>query len=100
MQFRGVLLALTLSLLAAPAFAVHSGQDATASSTQSVGAQKAWGKPNINAGSNQSITNESAFPQGKNAVKIVPEKVISTPTRPKKTICVGADCGCTSAKSH
>ncbi len=57
-------------------------------------------RTNINPRSARTGASQDAFPQGKNAFKPMQTRTIAGANKPKKTVCVGNDCGCTSGKNR
>lgn len=57
-------------------------------------------RTNINTRSSQPSVSQSDYPKGKNAHKPQSVKTVGAVSAPKKTVCVGSECGCMSGKHH
>jgi hypothetical protein len=96
MRILGVLVALALLAAGMPACADPGLND----DSPSVYGGKPLSRSNINRVDNSQSPGVSNFPQGKNSAVTVSRISAPSANEPKKPICVGNDCGCSSGRGH
>jgi hypothetical protein len=96
MKIRHAVMVLALLLIAVPSFAAKDVTPAFPDAADSI--KQPATRMNFNTPSVKSKVSEASFPEGKNSVKPLEKYSVSSPVKPKKPICVGTDCGCSSGK--
>jgi hypothetical protein len=93
-------MALALLLASQPVLASQTAQDVPMFPDTADSIKQPRTRTNFNTYSFGHKENETTFPQGKNSFAPPTERVVSSAAKPKKPICVGNDCGCTSGKNR
>lgn len=96
MKIRGAIIILASALLSLPSLAAG---DATSYPDTTSSLNRPSTRTNFNVKSVNKVPAVS-FPEGKNSIVPPVQQHVSPPAKPKKTICVGNDCGCPSGRSR